>query len=60
MPDSQLNAGCSYSLAETGDRQLLVTVSKDFIKYSELTQHISGKKFEIGSNIFTKIGYTLK
>ena len=56
----QLNDRCSYYLAETDGRQLFVTVSQDFIEYSELTQHISGKKFEIGSNTFTKIGYTLK
>ena len=56
----QLNDSCSYYLAETDGRQLFVTVSRDFIEYSELTQHISEKKFEIGSNTFTKIGYILK
>lgn len=55
----QLNDGSSYYLAESGGKQLFVTVSKDFVEYSELTKPVDGKKFEIGTSIFSKAGYTL-
>ena len=58
--NDQLADGRSYYLIETENRQYLASVSKEFIEYSELTQRIEGKKFEIGSSIFRKIGYTLK
>ena len=55
----QLNDGCSYYLAETESKQFFVIVSKDFIEYNELTKKSDGKRFEIGSNVFSKAGYTL-
>ena len=55
----QLNDGCSYYLAETDSKQFFVIVSKDLIEYSELTKKADGKRFEIGSNVFSKAGYTL-
>ena len=55
----QLNDGSLYYLAETGSMQFFVIVSKDFIEYSELSKKVEGKKFEVGSNVFSKAGYTL-
>ena len=55
----QLNDVCSYYLAETDSKQFFVTVSKDFIEYSELSKKVEGKRFEIGNNRFSKAGYDL-
>ena len=55
----QFNDGCSYYLAETDCKQFFVIVSKDFIKYSELSKTVEEKKFEVGNNVFSKAGYTL-
>jgi len=55
----QLNDVCSYYLAETNSKQFFVTVSKDFIEYSELSKKVEGKRFEIGNNRFSKAGYDL-
>ncbi len=55
----QLNDDRSYYLAETGGKQYFVMVSKDFIEYSNLAKRVDGKKFEVGNNIFTKVGYEL-
>lgn len=55
----QLNDVCSYYLAETDSKQFFVTVSKDFIEYSELSKKVEGKKFEVGNNVFSKAGYDL-
>lgn len=56
----QLNDGNSYYLADTGDKQLFVSVSNEFIEYSEMTSRVEGKKFEIGKSIYRKAGYVLK
>ena len=55
----QINDGSSYYLAEAGGKQYFVTVSKDFVEYSELNKKVDGKRFEIGSSVFSKAGYKL-
>ena len=54
-----INDGCSYYLAVTENKQYMVTVSKEFIEYSELTNKVEGKKFGIGNYVFVKVGYEL-
>lgn len=48
---------CCY-LVDTETRQYMVLVSKEFIEITEMTKHITDKKFTIGSNRFSRL-YTL-
>jgi transcriptional regulator with XRE-family HTH domain len=48
---------CCY-LVDTETRQYMVIVSKEFIEITEMTKHITDKKFTIGSNRFSRL-YTL-
>lgn len=50
----------AFYLVVTDTAQLFVTVTEEFIEYSELTKRIEGKRFEIGEYAFTKAGYELK
>ena len=55
----QLNDGNAYYLAQKGDKQFFVTISKEFAQYSELTKKAEGKRFEIANSVYSKAGYTL-
>lgn len=50
----------AFYLVESDSSQYFVTVTEEFIEYSELTKKIDGKRFEIGEYVFTKAGYELK
>ena len=54
-----LNDGSAYYLVETGNRQLLVKISDDFITSRELANRVEPKKFEYGNYIFKKATYQL-
>ncbi|MBR1597746.1 MAG: hypothetical protein IJ661_02400 [Lachnospiraceae bacterium] len=54
-----LNDMSAYYLVETGDKQLLVKVSDDFIITSEIANRVNPKKFELGKYIFKKAAYEL-
>ena len=55
----QINSGCSYYLADEGDRQFFIAVSKEFIEYSALAARVNDKKFEVGNYIYQKANYGL-
>ncbi len=50
----------AFYLVESETAQFFVTVTEEFIEYSELTRKYEGKRFEIGDHVFTKAGYVLK
>lgn len=54
-----LNDTSSYYLVESGNKQFLVNVTKDFIITNELAVRVDPKKFEIGTNKFTGCTYRL-
>lgn len=54
-----LNDNSSYYLVESGNKQFLVNVTKDFIITNELAQRVDPKKFEIGTNKFIGCTYRL-
>ena len=54
-----LNDSSSYYLVETGGKQLLVNVSKDFITIRELAAKVDPGKFDFGKNTFRKATYRL-
>lgn len=54
------NKNTAFYLATTDSAQYFVTVTEEFIEYSELTKKFAGKRFEIGEYVFTKAGYELK
>ena len=56
----QMNDKSKYYLAEMNNKQYFITISNEFIEYSELTKRVDGRKFEIGNIVYSKIGYTLK
>ena len=51
--------GAASYLVETGGKQLLVTVSDEFITSRELATKVDPKKFEFGNNTFRKATYQL-
>ncbi|MBQ8922435.1 MAG: helix-turn-helix domain-containing protein [Oscillospiraceae bacterium] len=55
----QINSGCAFYLAEEGDRQFFIAVSKEFIEYSALAARVNDKKFEVGNYIYQKANYVL-
>lgn len=48
-----------YYLVEQDGRQLFVNVTKEFIITKEMPKKITGNKFEIGQNKFTKATYVI-
>lgn len=50
----------AFYLAQTDSAQFFVTVTEEFMEYSELCKRVEGKRFEIGEYVFTKAGYGLK
>lgn len=54
-----LNDTTSYYLVESGNKQFLVNVTKEFIITSELAVRVGPKRFEIGTNVFTFCTYRL-
>ena len=54
-----LRDGSSYYLVEARGRQLLVSVSDDFMTTSELANKVDPKKFTLGSHTFKKAPYQL-
>ena len=49
----------AYYLVETGEKQLVVNVSADFIKSRELANKVDPKKFDFGNYTFRKAPYQL-
>ena len=49
----------SYYLVESGNKQFLVNVTKDFIITNDLAQRVDPKKFEIDTNKFIGCTYRL-
>ena len=58
--DQVKSINTAFYLAETDSAQFFVSVTEEFIEYSELTKKVEGKRFEIGEYIFAKAGYVLK
>jgi len=56
----QLENRDAYYLVEQKGRQYLVRITKDFMFTNELTQKVTGRRFVIGKNKFTKANYVLK
>lgn len=54
-----LNDTSSYYLVESGNKQFLVNITKDFIITSELAVRVDPKRFEIGTNKFKGFTYRL-
>ena len=54
-----LNNNSSYYLVESGNKQFLVNITKDFIITSELAVRVDSKRFEIGTNKFKGCTYRL-
>lgn len=54
-----LNNNSSYYLVESGNKQFLVNITKDFIITSELAVRVDPKRFEIGTNKFKSCTYRL-
>ena len=54
-----LNNNSSYYLVESGNKQFLVNITKDFIITSELAVRVDPKRFEIGTNKFKGCTYRL-
>ena len=54
------NKNTAFYLATTDSAQYFVSVTREFIEYSELAKKAEGKRFEIGEYVFTKAGYELK
>lgn len=55
----QVQNNAPYYLVETGSKQYLVCVTKEFMDTTELARNITEKKFVIGTNKFSRL-YTLK
>ena len=55
-----LNDSSAWYLVEEGSRQLLVSVSEDFLTTRELANHVDPKRFEFGNQIFKKATYRLR
>lgn len=49
----------SYYLVEQGEKQLFVNVTKEFIITNEMSKKVTGNKFIIGQNKFTKATYVV-
>ena len=49
----------SYYLVEQGEKQLFVNVIKEFIITNEMSKKVTGNKFIIGQNKFTKATYVV-
>lgn len=56
----QIENTAAYYLVETGGKQLLVSVTKDFLTSSELAVRVDPKRFEFGQYLFKKSTYRLK
>lgn len=56
MINSVRNTNREYFLADSGDGQVFVTVTDEFIESRRLTGRITGKKFRIGDILFTDCG----
>jgi transcriptional regulator with XRE-family HTH domain len=54
-----LSDNSTYYLIESGGRQLLVSVSSDFITSRELANKVDPKKFDFGNHTFKKATYRL-
>ena len=54
-----LNDASAHYLVESGGKQLLINVSKDFITSRELTNRVDPKKFDFGNYTFRKTAYRL-
>lgn len=54
-----LNDASAHYLIESGGRQLLVNVSKDFITSRELANKVDPGKFDFGNYTFRKATYQL-
>lgn len=54
-----LNDASAYYLVESGNKQLLVKVSADFLTASELANKVDLRKFEFGKYTFKKAPYQL-
>ncbi len=54
-----LRDASAYYLVETGEKQLLVNVSTDFITSRELAHKVDPKKFDFGNYTFRKATYRL-
>lgn len=54
-----LNDASAYYLVESGNKQLLVKVSADFLTASELANKVDPRKFEFGKYTFKKAPYQL-
>ncbi|MDD6528052.1 MAG: helix-turn-helix transcriptional regulator [Oscillospiraceae bacterium] len=50
------NTNREYFLIDSGDGQVFVTVTNEFIESRRLSGRISGKKFQIGDILFTDCG----
>lgn len=49
----------SYYLVEQGEKQLFVNVTKEIIITNEMSKKVTGNKFIIGQNKFTKATYVV-
>lgn len=54
-----LNDASAHYLVESGGKQLLINVSKDFITSRELVNKVDPKKFDFGNYTFRKATYQL-
>ena len=50
----------AFYLVLDGSAQYFVTVTQEFIEYSQLTRKVEGKRFGIGDHVFTRAAYGLK
>lgn len=58
--NSVKNLDKSFYLVNKDDKQLLVTVTDEFVETQQLSKIITSQKFEIGNWIFTKCTYEVK
>lgn len=59
MADSLASASTAWYLVEENDKQLLVSISNEFIESRELVAKFTGKKMVIDNQVFSKVTYTL-
>ncbi len=59
LADSLASASTAWYLVEEKDRQLLVSISNEFIESRELVAKFTGKKMVIDNQVFSKVTYTL-
>ena len=54
-----INNRAEHYLVEQGERQFLVSVTKEFITSVRLARRVTENKFDVGQNRFIKAAYSL-